>query len=364
MLDATFFDSACFELHTVFECIADTFPEMTLCGGPKGITFEGMDNSHVALMKYTIPAEHFTPSHYMCERSISIGLRSSALRVIFKMIDKDTKSVTIRYDSVETTHVLQIFIAHNASRVSEFSVLLSSLTPYQADTPQVSYSAEVYMPSSNLQRACQDFRQFHDSITVKLGLQKDGKDLRMSDENIAVFFSKRANDEELVFDDSDDSASHLDEPTAALCASYRRLMTEFNGPRGAFIEIGNEGDNGAGAYRFVADEKSSHYTLPSASGDLFSQLEREAVKESITLTESTEHTEKLKRDASNNKATIALVEPIETLRFSLRFLSAFSRAHRCSKTVLLSLKKHCPCRLEYAAGSTGSLVFYLAPNAN
>ena len=362
MLDATFLDNACFELHTVFECTADTFPEMTVCGGPKGVTFEGMDNSHVALMKYTVPAEQFSPSNYMCERSISIGLKSAALRTIFKMVDKDTKSLTMRYDSVESAHILQIFIAHNANRVSEFSVLLSSLTPYQADTPQLSYSAEVIMPSINLQRACQDFRQFHDCITLKLGMQKDGKDLCMTLDNIEGFFGKGALSEQLVYKSTDDETTHIDEKTSALCASYARLMTKFQGPTGAFIEIGNEGDTGSGAYRFVADEQGSVNALPSEKNDLFSQLGRDDAKGPQPMPEVTEYPEKQKRD--KNDLIVALVDPIETLKFSLRFMSAFSRAHRCSKTVAISLKQNCPCRLEYAAGSTGVLVFYLAPNAS
>ncbi|KNH07490.1 proliferating cell nuclear antigen PCNA [Perkinsela sp. CCAP 1560/4] len=361
MLDATFTDSACIDLHNAFECIADTFPEMTLRGDPRGITFEGMDNSHVALMIYSIPSESFAAKKFMCQRSTSIGLRSAGLRSIFKTIDKDTKSLTIRYDSIGSPHIIQILVEHNLSRVSEFSVLLSTLTPYIADTPQVFYSAEVRMPSFLLQRSCQDFRQFNDTIMLKVGLQKRGKDVVMDQENVAAFFSADAQEGDIRFEDSSDISQSGDDQTAALCASYKALMTEIEGPDGAFIEIGNEGDIGGGTYRFVADPSATLNGDSLTSRDLFTRLDRENEK-SVAL--HTDPVVKDKRDGPLGNVCIAILEPIGSLRFSLRFLSAFSRAHRCSKEVLLSLKQNNPCRLQYNAGSTGDLVFYLAPNAS
>ena len=332
MLEATFSGAAAYEVRSVIECITDIFPETALVGDPGGLVFQGMDTSHVALVSFKVPADRI--EKFQCERNVCVGLSMAHLRTAIKGVERDTLSVTLRYDALTASESIEVEIEHSVSRLSVFLILLRTLTPDIADTPSLGYSTRVVMPSTLLLRYCQDLRQFGDTIHIKI--DQHVEDDEIVETNLESTHGKTQN-------------GFLDEISCA----------------GPYIEFGGNGDQGCGRLRLVAQAITPHSRE-------FSIVKQEIKKEAEIKNEpEIKREQEIKREHENGEEEIPfpsddigieIIQPVE-LRFALRFMSSFSKAHKCAKKVVIQLKRDTPCVLQYKTESGSTLTFYLAPNA-
>ncbi|KAI6656134.1 hypothetical protein LOD99_1467 [Oopsacas minuta] len=152
----------------IIESIKDVVEDANWeCSG-SGISLQGMDSSHVALVSLHLKSDAFDP--YRCDRNISLGLSSTNLSKILKCSSNDD-SVIIR-TSEASDNVSFIFESSNSEKVSQFDLKLMNIDSEHLGIPDMEYDSIVKMPSNEFQRICRDLSLLGES--VQIACTKDG----------------------------------------------------------------------------------------------------------------------------------------------------------------------------------------------
>ena len=152
----------------IIESIKDVVEDANWeCSG-SGISLQGMDSSHVALVSLNLKSDGFDP--YRCDRNISLGLSSSNLSKILKCSSNDD-SVIIRTSDI-SDNVSFIFESSNSEKVSQFDLKLMNIDTEHLGIPEMDYDSIVKLPSTEFQRICRDLSLLGES--VQIACTKDG----------------------------------------------------------------------------------------------------------------------------------------------------------------------------------------------
>lgn len=134
-----------------------------------GITLQGMDNSHVALVEMLLRSDAF--HHYRCDRTVSLGMNHNNLSKIMKCANNDD-IVTLKAVDQSPDSCSLVLESKNGDKTSDFMINLVRIDAEQLGIPDTEYSAHVKMSSGEFQRICRDLSQFGDTVQISCTKQE------------------------------------------------------------------------------------------------------------------------------------------------------------------------------------------------
>ena len=145
------------EWKAVISSITTLVEEATFEATVEGITFRGMDPSHVALIDISWPNSAF--EKYNCDSDIKFGVRVDEFSKVIKRADKK-ESIEI---SISDDNMLQILIGKN----KKWSMRLIEGSASDTPLPKISYDSKIGLSSSTFDKILGDIDVVSDYLYIK-----------------------------------------------------------------------------------------------------------------------------------------------------------------------------------------------------
>ena len=145
------------EWKAVISSITTLVEEATFEATVEGITFRGMDPSHVALIDISWPNSAF--EKYNCDSDIKFGVRVDEFSKVIKRADKK-ESIEI---SISDDNMLQILIGKN----KKWSMRLIEGSASDTPLPKISYDSKIGLSSSTFDKILGDIDVVSDYLFIK-----------------------------------------------------------------------------------------------------------------------------------------------------------------------------------------------------
>ena len=145
------------EWKAVISSITTLVEEATFEATVEGITFRGMDPSHVALIDISWPNSAF--EKYNCDGDIKFGVRVDEFSKVIKRAEKN-ESIEI---SISDDSMLQILIGKN----KKWSMRLIEGSASDTPLPKISYDSKISLSSSTFEKILGDIDVGSDYLFIK-----------------------------------------------------------------------------------------------------------------------------------------------------------------------------------------------------
>ncbi|ABK78044.1 DNA polymerase sliding clamp subunit (PCNA) [Cenarchaeum symbiosum A] len=145
------------DLKAIISAISTLVEEATFVATAEGITFRGMDPSHVALIDISWPNSAF--EKYECDSNIKFGVRIDEFTKLIKRADKKD-SITI---SVSKDSMLLIDIGSN----KKYKIRLIESSATDTPLPKISYDAKIELATTSFEKILGDVQVVSDYLTIK-----------------------------------------------------------------------------------------------------------------------------------------------------------------------------------------------------
>ena len=145
------------EWKAVISSITTLVEEATFEATVEGITFRGMDPSHVALIDISWPNSAF--EKYNCDGDIKFGVRVDEFSKVIKRAEKN-ESIEI---SIYDDSMLQILIGKN----KKWSMRLIEGSASDTPLPKISYDSKIGLSSSTFDKILGDIDVVSDYLSIK-----------------------------------------------------------------------------------------------------------------------------------------------------------------------------------------------------
>ena len=145
------------DLKAVVGAIATLLEEATFAATAEGITFKGMDPSHVALIDVSWPNSAF--ASYRCDSEVKFGVRIDELS---KLIRRAAKTDDITMSIAEDNQPLQLAIGSN----KRYKMRLIESSATDTPLPKIGFDASVKMSSAALDKALGDVQAVSEYVTM------------------------------------------------------------------------------------------------------------------------------------------------------------------------------------------------------
>ena len=150
------------DLKAIISAISTLVEEATFVANAEGITFRGMDPSHVALIDISWPNSAF--EKYECDNDIKFGVRVDEFSKLIKRAEKqDSIEIGISEDNM-----LLVTIGKNKKYKMRLIESSSSYTPL----PKIPYDAKIGLTSSAFDKILGDVQVVSDYLTIKATTSK------------------------------------------------------------------------------------------------------------------------------------------------------------------------------------------------
>ncbi len=145
------------EWKAVISSITTLVEEATFEATVEGITFRGMDPSHVALIDISWPNSAF--EKYNCDSDIKFGVRVDEFSKVIKRAEKK-ESIEI---SISDDNMLQILIGKN----KKWSMRLIEGSASDTPLPKISYDSKIGLSASTFDKILGDIDVVSDYLSIK-----------------------------------------------------------------------------------------------------------------------------------------------------------------------------------------------------
>ncbi len=145
------------EWKAVISSITTLVEEATFEETVEGITFRGIDPSHVALIDISWPNSAF--EKYNCDSDIKFGVRVDEFSKVIKRAEKK-ESIEI---SISDDNMLQILIGKN----KKWSMRLIEGSASDTPLPKISYDSKIGLSSSTFDKILGDIDVVSDYLSIK-----------------------------------------------------------------------------------------------------------------------------------------------------------------------------------------------------
>ena len=145
------------EWKAVISSITTLVEEATFEATVEGITFRGMDPSHVALIDISWPNSAF--EKYNCDSDIKFGVRVDEFSKVIKRAEKK-ESIEI---SISDDNMLQILIGKN----KKWSMRLIEGSASDTPLPKISYDSKIGLSTSTFDKILGDIDVVSDYLSIK-----------------------------------------------------------------------------------------------------------------------------------------------------------------------------------------------------
>ncbi len=144
-------------LKAIISAISTLVEEATFVANTDGITFRGMDPSHVALIDISWPNSAF--EKYECDGDIKFGVRIDELSKLIKRANKKD-CIEIR---ISNDNMLLIKIG----KIKEYKIRLIESSAVDTPLPKISYDAKIELTSAAFDKILGDVQVVSDYLTLK-----------------------------------------------------------------------------------------------------------------------------------------------------------------------------------------------------
>lgn len=145
------------DLKTIISAISTLVEEATFDATAEGITFRGMDPSHVALIDISWPNSAF--ERYECDSDVKFGVRIDEFSKIIKRADKkDSIDLGISEDN-------KLLISVGRNKKYRIRLIESSAT--DTPLPKVPYDTKIVVPTTKFDKVLGDVQVVSEYLTVK-----------------------------------------------------------------------------------------------------------------------------------------------------------------------------------------------------
>lgn len=147
------------DIKAVVSAISTLVEEATFEATTEGITFKGMDPSHVALIDISWPNSAFAA--YSCDSEIKFGVRVDELS---KLVKRASKTDDIELQITEDNQLL-LTIGSN----KRYKVRLIEGSASETPLPKIGFDAKVVLPYTSLDRILGDVEVVSEYLTMSVG---------------------------------------------------------------------------------------------------------------------------------------------------------------------------------------------------
>jgi len=145
------------EWKAIISAISTLVEEATFEATVEGITFRGMDPSHVALIDISWPNSAF--EKYQCDSDVKFGVRIDEFSKLIKRADK-TESVEI---NVSDDNMLLVTLGTN----KKYKMRLIESSASDTPLPKIPYDTKIELTSVTFDKILGDVQVVSDYLTIK-----------------------------------------------------------------------------------------------------------------------------------------------------------------------------------------------------
>lgn len=145
------------DLKTIISAISTLVEEATFVATTEGITFRGMDPSHVALIDISWPNSAF--ERYECDSDVKFGVRIDEFSKIIKRAEKKD-GVDI---SISDENMLMVSVGKN----KKYKIRLIEGSETDIPLPKISYDTRIVVPSSKFDKVLGDVQVVSEYLTMR-----------------------------------------------------------------------------------------------------------------------------------------------------------------------------------------------------
>lgn len=144
------------DLKAIISAISTLVEEATFTATAEGITFRGMDPSHVALIDISWPNSAF--EKYECDNEIKFGVRIDEFSKLIKRADKK--------DSIEISISDQNMLLVTVGKNKKYKMRLIESSATDTPLPKIPYDSKIILSSSKFDKILGDVQVVSDYLTI------------------------------------------------------------------------------------------------------------------------------------------------------------------------------------------------------
>ncbi len=145
------------DLKTIISAISTLVEEATFDATAEGITFRGMDPSHVALIDISWPNSAF--ERYECDSDVKFGVRIDEFSKIIKRADKrDSIDISISDDN-------RLLVSVGRNKKYKIRLIESSAT--DTPLPKIPYDTKIVVPTTKFEKVLGDVQVVSEYLTIR-----------------------------------------------------------------------------------------------------------------------------------------------------------------------------------------------------
>lgn len=145
------------DLKAIISAISTLVEEATFVATAEGITFRGMDPSHVALIDISWPNSAF--EKYECDSDIKFGVRIDEFSKLIKRADKKS-AIEI---SISDENMLLVTIGQN----KRYKMRLIESSATDTPLPKIPYDSKIVLTSAQFDKILGDVQVVSDYLTIE-----------------------------------------------------------------------------------------------------------------------------------------------------------------------------------------------------
>ena len=145
------------DLKAIISAISTLVEEATFVATAEGITFRGMDPSHVALIDISWPNSAF--EKYECDSDIKFGVRIEEFSKLIKRADKK--------DDIEISISEQNLLLITIGKNKKYKMRLIESSATDTPLPKIPYASKIVLESPRLDKILGDVQVVSEYLTVQ-----------------------------------------------------------------------------------------------------------------------------------------------------------------------------------------------------
>ena len=144
------------DLKAIVAVISTLIEEATFTANSEGITFRGMDPSHVGLVDITWPSTAF--EEYVCDQDVRFGVRIDEFGKIVKRADKK--------EDIEISLADQDMLLMAVGRNKKYKIRLIEVSANDTPLPNIPFDTKIKMPAAAFGKIMADVDVVADYVTM------------------------------------------------------------------------------------------------------------------------------------------------------------------------------------------------------
>ena len=181
------------DLKAIISAISTLVEEATFVATAEGISFRGMDPSHVALIDISWPNSAF--EKYECDSDIKFGVRIDEFSKLIKRADKK--------DSIEISISEENMLLVTVGKNKKYKIRLIESSATDTPLPKIPYDSKIILTSSKFDKILGDVQVVSDYLTINTSDSKGNFSGKGDSGEVIIDLDKDADDIEEISSKSD-----------------------------------------------------------------------------------------------------------------------------------------------------------------